>query len=948
MQKLLLLIKSYFLQFFNVNQPNYCMTKFYKRLLLPLTLLLLAATASVAQTTISGSIKDGSTGEPLAGVNIIVKGRVIGTISDGNGKFNLKVNDSPPLSLTVSFVGFKSQEVAVTNANTTGLEVTLEEQTLLGQEVVISASRVEENIMRSPVTVEKVDLIGIQQSTAPEYFDALANVKGVQVTSSSLNFPAINTRGFATIANERFVQWIDGIDAAAPILNFPTGNIVGIGELDAESMELIPGAASALYGPNAFNGILIQKSKSPFEFQGLSAQVKTGVTNSDAQGEANPYVNFGVRYAKAFNNKFAFKVNFSYFDATDWSANDYKQDRVRSLSETDLSGTPDFDGVNTYGDEAVIPPTGFGFTLRRTGFKEEDIIDDYSARSIKGDIALHYRLTDKVELLANYRYGSGNAVYQGDAKYALRDFTQEFYKVEAKADNFFVRGYLTQTDAGDSYNLLALGSFMNEELSPTQAQWAPNYLGAYLGVVPGINPGDHAAARAWADNGYFNAIGQPQNGRPTPGTPAFKTLTERVRNQLFQGSPPGATFRDDSRLWHGEFNYNFKNQVQFAEIMIGGNIRQYDLFTNGTILNEDPIANTRAEANFERIRINEFGAYTQLAKTFGNLKVTGSIRYDKNENFDGQVTPRISGVYTFSEDHNVRGSFQTGFRNPQTQAQFIYFPASDAILLGSAEANASRYGVHNGGSYTRDSYRAYQASGGSLDPTTGALVGGNTSLLVDTNVPYVQPEQLQAFEVGYKGLFGSNILVDLNVYYSIYNDFIGTDFVASRTPSLHQGTTLAPGTIFSLYSNSSEQITSLGAGLGVTYNLPKGYSVNANYNYADFAVDEVEGRTFNAGFNTPNNKFSVGFGNRKLTKNLGFNLNYRWQEGFDWFSSYGEWFVPEFGVFDAAVSYRVSSIKSMVKIGGTNLGGSDYRTNLGGPFVGQMYYVSLTFDQFFK
>lgn len=923
------------------------MTKFYKRLLMPLALLLMAATVSFAQTTISGTIKDGASGSTLAGVNIVVKGRVVGTISNAQGDFNLKVNDAPPLTLTFSFIGFKTQEIEITDANTTGLAITLEEQSLLGQEVVISASRVEESILRSPVTVEKVDLIAIQQSTAPEYFDALANVKGVQVTSSSLNFPAVNTRGFATISNDRFVQWIDGIDGAAPILNFPTGNIVGIGELDAESMELIPGAASALYGPNAFNGILIQKSKSPFEFQGLSAQFKTGVTTSDAQGEANPYYNFGVRYAKAFNNKFAFKVNFSYFDAIDWKANDYKQDRLRSLSETDLSGTQDFDGVNTYGDEAVIPPPGFGFTLRRTGFKEEDIINDYSATSIKGDVAFHYRLTDRIELLANYRYGSGDAIYQGDAKYALRGFTQEFYKLEARADNFFVRGYMTATDAGDSYNLLALGSFMNERLSLTQSQWTPNYLQAYLGIIPGVNPGDHAAARAWADNGYFQATGQG-NGRPSPGTPEFKSLVDEVRTSLFQGSPPGATFRDKSRLMHGEFNYNFKNQIQFAEIMVGGNVRQYDLSTDGTILNEDPDATSRAEADFQRIKINEFGAYTQIAKTFGSLKLTGSIRYDKNENFDGQVTPRVSGVYTFSENHNIRGSFQTGFRNPQTQAQFIYFPASDAILLGSTEANAGRYGVHNGGSYTRDSYRAYQATGGSLDPTTGAPVGGNQALLVDTDVPYVQPEQLKAFELGYKGLFGTNMLVDLNGYYNIYNDFLGTDFVASKTPSVHQGTTLAPGTIFSLYSNSPEEITSYGVGLGVTYNLPKGYSISGNYSYADFSVDQVENRIFNAGFNTPNNKFNVGIGNRKVTKNLGFNINYRWQEGFDWFSSFGAWYVPEFGVLDAALSYKVSSIKSVVKVGGTNLGGGDYRTNLGGPFVGQMYYISITFDEFFK
>ena len=275
-----------------------------------MALCLLITSICFAQTNISGTVRDAS-GETLAGVNIQVKGLVIGTISDTRGNFDLSVNNTPPFTLVFSFMGYTTKEAEITDASTSGLEIVLEEQSILGQEIVVSASRVEENILKSPVTVEKVDLLAIQQTPAAEFYDALATVKGVQFTSSSLNFPQINTRGFATIANVRFVQMVDGIDTQAPLLNFPTGNIVGIGELDIESMELLPGTASALYGPNAFNGVLLMNSKSPFEFQGLSAQAKGGITTSDAQGESFPFYNFGLRYAKAFNNKFAFKVNFS-------------------------------------------------------------------------------------------------------------------------------------------------------------------------------------------------------------------------------------------------------------------------------------------------------------------------------------------------------------------------------------------------------------------------------------------------------------------------------------------------------------------------------------------------------------------------------------------------------------------------------------------------------------
>jgi len=741
----------------------------------------------------------------------------------------------------------------------------------------------------------------------------------------------------------RFVQMVDGIDTQAPLLNFPTGNIVGIGEIDIESMELLPGTASALYGPNAFNGVLLMNSKSPFEFQGLSAQAKGGITTSDAQGESYPYYNFGLRYAKAFDNKFAFKVNFSILQAEDWHSNDYATDVNRPESAANLTDQPNFDGVNLYGDETRIAftvpvPSIAPFDLRRTGWKEADLIDNYDARSIKGDVALHYRITDKLEALYNYRYGGGSSVYQGSQKYALRNFTQEFHKVELRSSNFFVRAYITATDAGDSYNMAALGGQVNERISPTASQWAPTYGQTFVlamqGYVPGVPAGDpyaaHAAARAQADA-----------GRPAVESAEFRQLVDAVRNDYFQRTPAGAKFIDHSRLYHGEFNYNFGEKITFAEIQFGGNFRRYSLFSDGTIFNEDP----EDGQNFERINIDEFGFYTQVTKTLADaLKLTGSLRFDKNENFEGRITPRLSAVYTFSETHNIRASFQTGFRNPDTQAQYIYFPVGTNTLLGSAKSNASRYGLHEGGAYTFESYNAYLASGGSL--SSGTPTGGNASLLVDAFIPYVGPEQLKSFELGYKGIFSNNFLVDLNGYYTQYTDFIGGDDYVLKSPTEHHNVAVPAGTVYSAYVNHPEDVTSFGMGLGITYNLPKNFTLNGTYSYATFDDNSEGGSEFRAGFNTPENKVTVGIGNRKVTNNFGFNVNFRWQEEFLWQSDFGSWNVPEFGVLDAQVSYKIPSIKTVFKLGGTNLAGKDYRTNLGGPFVGQQYYLSLTFDEF--
>ena len=915
----------------------------YRKALIAALFWFCGTTALMAQTTtVSGKVTDGGTSDALAGVNIIVKGRVIGTITNTSGEYNLKVNMAPPFTLVFSFIGYSTQETEVKDANTTNLNVSMIEQTLLGEEVVVSASRIEESILQSPVTIEKMDILAIKQAATPDFYDALANVKGVQVNSGSLNLTSINTRGFATIANVRFVQLVDGMDTQAPLLNFPTGNIIGIGELDTESVELVPGAASALYGPNAFNGILIMKSKSPFEYQGLSAQVKAGVTKSNAAGQ-DPMTQYSLRYAKAFNNKFAFKLNFSLLQATDWLSNDYKTSRVDPESKTDLSGNPNFDGLNLYGDETRIPvPIGGTFgtlDLRRTGFKEEDILDNRDAKSIKADGALHYRINDKIEASYNYRFGGGSSVYQGTEKYALRDFTQQFHKLELKSDNFFVRAYRTETRDGDSYNLSALGGFANEYYSPTAAKWAPEYAQRYVlslqGYIPGVAAGNptaaHAAARAYADR-----------DRPLDGSQEYKDLMNQVRTNLFQRNPPGAGFVDNSKLFHAEFNYNFMNQVKFAEIQVGGNVRRYDLFSDGTVFNEGPDDGM----TFNRIKIDEFGAYTQIAKTFAeSLKLTGSIRYDKNENFNGQFTPRLSAVYTFSKKHNLRASFQTGFRNPDTQAQFIYFPSSSGTLLGSTEANAARYGVHNGGAYTDASYSAFRSSGGTL-AADGTPTGGNSSVLVTADIPYVQPEKLKSVELGYKGVFNQVLMIDINGYYTSYQDFIGGQIVAVKKATSHQGKTVPAGSLYSVYNNSLESVTSLGAGIGFTYSLPRNFTLSGNYSYASFSANEDA--DFRAGFNTPKNKFSIGLGNRKIVNNLGFNVNFRYQEGYLWQSSYGVWNVPAFGVLDAQINYKLMPLKSMIKIGATNLGGGDYRTNLGAPFVGQMYYVSITFDEFLR
>ncbi|HPN71713.1 MAG TPA: carboxypeptidase-like regulatory domain-containing protein, partial [Saprospiraceae bacterium] len=418
-----------------------------------------------SQNRVSGNIKDGESGETLIGVNIIIKNTIKGTISDLDGNYEMNVGEALPYTLIFSMVGFETKEVEVNEANAV-IDLALETKSILANEVVISASRVEERIMQSPVSIEKLDLVSIKNSTSADFYDEVLKLKGVTNNMASLTFNTINTRGFGGGGNTRFVQLQDGMDNAAPLLNFPTGNVVGISELDIRSVELVPGAASALYGPNAFNGILIMQSKDPFQYQGLSATFKTGLI--EGSNYTNPLNSGAIRYAKAFNDKIAFKINFSGLWASDWRAQNYTDDRnfiAASVLNPNLEptrpGTALFDGLNTYGDESFIPVAG---GLRRTGWKEQDLLESNDAKSFKYDGAIHYRITDKVEANVSYKYGAGSTVYQGSERYALRNFSQQFAKFEINGANWNFKTYGSFTDAGDSYNLTALGAFTNENI----------------------------------------------------------------------------------------------------------------------------------------------------------------------------------------------------------------------------------------------------------------------------------------------------------------------------------------------------------------------------------------------------------------------------------------------------------------------------------------------------
>jgi len=908
-----------------------------------------------SQTTVKGKVVD-QNDQPVPGANVVIVGKAVGAIADFDGKFTLTTSEVPPFKLKVSSIGYTSATADVTSNNQT-LTIKLKEEATGLDEVVISASRTPERIFESPVTVERFGLKEIKNTASADFYDGLENLKGVDVNTNSLTFKSVNTRGFATFANNRFMQLVDGMDNSTPALNFPIGNLVGMTETDVLSVELLPGASSALYGANAFNGILFMRSKNPFDYQGLSAYIKRGITSQEAAGD-NTYTDLGIRAAHKFSEKFAAKVNFGYLKGTDWVANS----EVDKITPGGTRANLNYDGINVYGDEVATDIKGVALALEelgripaganalipsvivsRTGYNETDLTDN-NAESIKADWGLYLRpWEDDFEISYVGKVGTGSTIYQGTNRYNIDNFFQEQHKLELRNDNFFLRGYVVADKAGDSYDMVFTGININEAWKDRNT-WFGEYTGAYLQTVlaGGNDEQAHAAGRATAENGRFE-----------PGSPEFKAAFNRSINDPDLST--GSKFQDASKYYHSDANYNFSHLIDAVDIQVGGSYRKYKLNSSGTIYTD----------NDGPIDYSEYGIYTQLQKKIEfsddmSLKLTGSVRYDKSEFFDGFLSPRLSAGLTLNRDHNIRASVQTGFRNPTTQDLFIGLDAGRAILVGSAPDNLDRYSrnyaVKQGGidlgqpaTITQTGRVAYENSY-TASSALALAATGNPAVLEVANPDVVTAEKVTSAEVGYRGKL-DKITVDLSAYYNKYKDFISQEVVVAPLYGTAGDGSLSVAALangdsqaYSTYTNSEAPVSSYGASVQLSAKVLGNFDLSGSYTYAKLDFDQDKYPDFATNFNTPEHKFKASFGNPELFKNFGFNIAYRFSDDYFWEATFGNGVVPEYHTLDAQINFKIPSIKTSFKAGATNLLGDEYFTAFGTGNIGSMYYVGLTIN----
>ena len=929
-----------------------------------------------AQTTIRGKIIDNNTKETLIGANVIIKGTSIGTATNLDGYFEINTSDNFPIILIISYLGYANKEVVVEGNKRNRIILLLSDNKTL-KEVRVIDSRLTEKQKESPLTIEAMDIIAIKETPSANFYDGLGALKGVDITAASLGFKIINTRGFNSTSPVRSLQIIDGVDNQAPGLNFSLGNFLGSSELDVMKVEIIQGASSAYYGPNAFNGVISITTRNPFIKPGLSILLKAGERS---------LLENAFRLAQVFKNKdgeekFAYKINFSYMQAYDWEANNLAAVDGTDMDENNPGG---YDAVNRYGDEDTdgnlndmtsnlnlnyIQYPGLG-KFHRTGYMEKDIVD-YNTRNLKFGTALHYRIKENTELIYALNYGTGTTVYQGENRFSLKgiQFFQNRLEINQK-DKFFLRMYRSQEDAGKSYDAV-FTALKLQELAGDNQSWYSKYKNKFRNnfgwsnvnwgtpslIGFGGNPpqaiwgfmGDTITFENWfilsdsvllANTDAIIAAHDAtreivDDSRLIPGTPEFELALKEItsKTSYLEG---GTGFYDKSALnhIHGEY-YVLNNDLE--KIKIGANFRQYNPDSKGTIFidtNDVPIIN------------KEFGVYVGFEKKVqeDGLTFSSTFRLDKNENFDYLFSPAASIVYKPTEKDIIRLSFSSAIRNPTLSDQYLYYNAGRAILIGNIAGHGSDGGPH------------YDNSMENM-VTVQSLINYYLPAIphVDSlrffKIDPIRPEQAKSIEIGYRTTLFDRLYLDANYYYSGYTDFIGYKIGVKFNYFEQSGgysVSLPSIQAYRIAANAENTVTTQGASIGLNYFLNPNFTINGNFTWNKLNEKGTEDPIIPA-YNTPEYKYNIGLvgrdlhfsNNHNILKNYGFSINYKWVEGFQFEGSpQFTGFVPTYSLLDAQISKELPKLKSTIKVGAANLLDNKHYEVYGGPYIGRMIYLS--------
>ena len=676
--------------------------------------VLLTSFTMLAQTTITGVVKDAKTGETLLGANIKVSGKALGTTTDFDGKFSLKVADAPPFTVEISMLGFVAVSVEITK-NNQEVMVSLEEDATSLEEIVFSASRRRQKVQEAPASVSIITSKDILNSAAAvDPVMNLANIVGVQMQQQSANTINIEMRAGSGVFGTSTFPILDYRYLVTPSAGTFQSFQTGMSNIDIQRVEVVRGAASALYGPGVTSGVVHFMSKSPIDYPGTTVEMLGGSLSTTGMT---------VRHAfKNDNDKFGFKINVRYMKGSDFELDPVEDADFIASQQTTISQPAIVNGR--------VDPTQPGETLLTLADLDDNgdgnpLATEY--KNYSANVHLEFRPTDQTTAFLSAGFANGGGLFFNSQGAGYSQGNDYWVQGRVQSGGLFAQVYYNYNDGGDRENptfLYASGLRQVAERNSLEAQLQYNFdVPKFLNTNFTIGS-DYRNSQSMTENTLYG-INEDRDDYIITG--AYLQGTSKISDKI-------------DLTYAGRYDkFNFIDEGAFAP---------------------------RVAIVFKANENHTFRASFNKANT-GPSALQQNIDFPVSVLAPGIADVWLSGQYapqTFSSNPTIDLSIPGLPDLPYGTTQFPLAYAYGAVAAPTLGALYGGLATNPFLGVVQNFFSTYAGGTGG----TGQLVGYNLfngepmNDLVGTGRSQI--ETLNSFELGYKGLIANKLSIALDVY----------------------------------------------------------------------------------------------------------------------------------------------------------------------------------------
>ncbi|QQS31297.1 MAG: TonB-dependent receptor [Sphingobacteriales bacterium] len=950
---------------------------------------------------VSGKVTDGDTGEALYGVNIVVKGTTIGTISDFDGNYEMKVPRGST-SLVFSFVGYDLIEQEIGNGGK--FDIALKPTSFELNATTITSGRRKERALDAPASISVIEAKQLKNVVTASPSDYLTTASGVDVMKTGLTGNAVVVRGFNNVFGGSLLTLVDYRIAAVPSLRVNAQQMIPTSPFDIQRIEVLKGPAAAMYGPNSANGVVHIITESPLDMKesfrttlaagvGLRSKVD-GILDDNVDDAKPPLYDDGSRHAitgtlrhagKAMNKKdgvkIGYKISGKYFTGFDWQYDD----------PNEIGTITDINDPN-YGKVIVLNRQ----TAEGTIYTNDTVpnLRDNEIINYNFEGRVDFRFKKNMELI----FTGGQNSFTGIEMTGLgagqgKNWRYTFGQARFIWKNLFAQAYINTSNAGETY-LYRSGNLIidKSKFISGQIQHSSTLVQDRLKLIYGVDA----------------LLTRPDTESTING-----------RNE------------DDDNINEigGYLQADFK-VIDKLNLLLGGRVDKHtfveDVFVSPrAAVVFKPNYNTTLRATYNRAFGSPSALNTSLDILSGALPTGIQVRGTGNR--DGFFYSRDDGglpqyrtpasalfglptstYYNLGSDNGATAGYQlivTGLSNGLKQiiedrglpiAPWVVDSIVAKILPASLTGVGSKVRMLNLATREFDE----------VDPSTIADFGS------------VKNSTTETYELGYKGIIKNKLLITADAYYTKIKDFVSP--LVLRTPnvfldpvSLNQyiaplitenmanPANVAYAAVVSLALDTAQVVNGItvngnsngtgtdelitlittagaiapygtinptswndpamlltyanvgnvkvwGAELGGTYFVNDNFRIGLNYAFVsdDEFEYEVGEETYTLALNAPRNKIQTAI-DYSLTKiGLDIGLKYRWLQAFPVNTGVYVGDVDAANIVDLALGYALPFSKdTQISLSVQNVLGTKYRSVVGAPQIGRftLFQIAHTF-----